>query len=81
MGLLANENSPGLAITAIRLRGHEVAWIREDSPGISDHAVLSRVTLLKHWRCDMCIENKPPSDLKPQRGEMCNMRLIGGSLS
>ncbi|MCE2396001.1 DUF5615 family PIN-like protein [Candidatus Poribacteria bacterium] len=44
MHLLANENFPGLAITAIRSRGHNVAWIHEDSPGISDHAVLSRAT-------------------------------------
>lgn len=44
MRLLANENFPDLAITAIRSRGHNVAWIREDSPGISDHAVLSRTT-------------------------------------
>lgn len=44
MRLLANENFPGLAITALRLRGHDVIWIREDSPGISDHDVLSRAT-------------------------------------
>lgn len=44
MRLLANENFPDLAITALRLRGHDVLWIREDSPGISDHAVLSRAT-------------------------------------
>ncbi len=44
MHLLANENFPGLAVTAIRLHGHDVVWIREDSPGISDHAVLSRAT-------------------------------------
>ena len=44
MRLLANENFPGLAITALRLRGPDVLWIREDSPGISDHAVLSRAT-------------------------------------
>ena len=45
MRLLANENFPGLAITALRLRGHDVLWIREDSPGISDRAVLSRATV------------------------------------
>lgn len=45
MRLLANENFPGLVITALRLRGHDVLWIREDSPGISDHAVLSRATV------------------------------------
>ena len=44
MRLLANENFPGVAITALRLRGHDVVWIREDSPGISDHDVLSRAT-------------------------------------
>ena len=44
MHLLANENFPGLAITALRSRGHDVVWIREDSPGISDHDVLSRAT-------------------------------------
>ncbi len=44
MRLLANENFPGLAITALRLRGHDVLWIREDSPGISDRTVLSRAT-------------------------------------
>ena len=44
MRLLANENFPGLAITALRLRGHDTLWIREDSPGISDHDVLSRAT-------------------------------------
>lgn len=44
MRLLANENFPGLAITALRLRGHDVVWIREDSPGIGDHTVLSRAT-------------------------------------
>ena len=44
MRLLANENFPGLAITALRSHGHDVVWIREDSPGIDDRAVLSRAT-------------------------------------
>lgn len=44
MRLLANENFPGVAIAALRLRGHDVVWIREDSPGINDRAVLSRAT-------------------------------------
>ena len=44
MRLLANENFPGLAITALRSHGHDVVWIREDSPGISDYDVLSRAT-------------------------------------
>ena len=44
MRLLANENFPGLAITALRSHRHDVVWIREDSPGISDHNALSRAT-------------------------------------
>ena len=44
MRLLANENFPGLAIIALRSHGHDVVWIREDSPGIDDRAVLSRAT-------------------------------------
>ena len=45
MRLLVNENFPGVAIAALRLRGHDVIWIREDSPGIDDRAVLSRATV------------------------------------
>ncbi len=44
MRYLANENFPELAVTAIRLRGHDVVWIREDDPGISDFEVLARAT-------------------------------------
>ena len=44
MRLLADENFPGLAIKALRSHGHDVVWIREDAPGISDRAVLSRAT-------------------------------------
>jgi len=42
MHLLANENFPGDAVTALRQNGHDVAWIREDSPGIPDSQVLER---------------------------------------
>ena len=44
MRLLANENIPGMAISVLRSHGHDVGWIREDAPGIGDHAVLSRAT-------------------------------------
>ena len=44
MRFLANENFPGAAVTAIRLRGHDVVWIREDDPGINDFEVLARAT-------------------------------------
>lgn len=42
MRILANENFPGDAVTALRERGHNVAWVREDAPGSSDRDVLSR---------------------------------------
>lgn len=42
MRLLANENVPGLTVRRLRERGHDVHWVREDSPGSDDPAVLSR---------------------------------------
>jgi len=42
MRLCANENVPGDCVAALRQRGHDVLWIREASPGISDSDVLSR---------------------------------------
>ena len=42
MRLLANENFPGEAVEALRARGHDVAWIRTDSPGSPDSDVLNR---------------------------------------
>lgn len=40
--LLANENCPRAAVDALRSRGHDVAWVRTDAPGISDREVLRR---------------------------------------
>lgn len=40
--LLANENIPGEVVTELRRRGHDVAWIRTDCPGLADAAVLER---------------------------------------
>jgi predicted nuclease of predicted toxin-antitoxin system len=40
MRILANENFPGDAVTALRERGHDVAWVRTDAPGSSDWQVL-----------------------------------------
>lgn len=42
MRFLANENFPGDAVSALRERGHDVAWIRTDAPGIVDPEVLAR---------------------------------------
>ena len=42
MYFLANENFPFDAVEVLRQNGHDVAWIRVDSPGISDTEVLSR---------------------------------------
>lgn len=40
MRLLANENIPLSAVEALRRCGHDVLWIREKSPGISDIEVM-----------------------------------------
>jgi predicted nuclease of predicted toxin-antitoxin system len=42
MRFLANENFPSDAIAALRHQGHDVTWIRTDSPGIADPVVLAR---------------------------------------
>jgi predicted nuclease of predicted toxin-antitoxin system len=42
MRILADENIPGDAVEMLRSRGHDVVWVRADSPGASDDANLSR---------------------------------------
>jgi predicted nuclease of predicted toxin-antitoxin system len=39
---LADENFPAATVTALRDRGHDVAWIHTDAPGSKDQAVLER---------------------------------------
>ena len=40
MRILANENFPKDAVDALRERGHDVFWVREEKPGIADVEVL-----------------------------------------
>jgi predicted nuclease of predicted toxin-antitoxin system len=40
--ILANENFPRGAVEALQTAGHNVAWIRIESPGITDEEVLAR---------------------------------------
>ena len=42
MRILADENCPGDLVAALRERGHHVAWVLTDSPGVSDRQILSR---------------------------------------
>lgn len=42
MRILANENFPAEAVEALRAQGHDVAWVRTDSPGASDRKVIRR---------------------------------------
>jgi predicted nuclease of predicted toxin-antitoxin system len=42
MQIIANENFPIDAVVALRQKGHDVTWIREDSPGTPDSQVLER---------------------------------------
>ena len=42
MRILANENFPEDAVTALRSAGHDIVWIRTDAPGSSDEEVLRR---------------------------------------
>jgi predicted nuclease of predicted toxin-antitoxin system len=40
--LLADENVPSLAVTALRQEGHDVVWMHEAAPGTPDVDVLAR---------------------------------------
>lgn len=40
MRVLADENFPRAAVNALRDAGHDVMWVRESRPGISDELVL-----------------------------------------
>lgn len=42
MLLLANENFPGLAVEALRSKGHDLLWVRTEAPGIPNAEVLAR---------------------------------------
>lgn len=42
MRFLADENFPLDAVEAMRGQGHDVVWIREETPGIKDSEVLAR---------------------------------------
>ncbi|GIL14902.1 MAG: hypothetical protein BroJett039_00750 [Chloroflexota bacterium] len=42
MKFLADENFPLDAVEALREAGHDVTWIRTDSPGVDDQTVLKR---------------------------------------
>jgi predicted nuclease of predicted toxin-antitoxin system len=42
MRILADENMPGDAVAMLRSRGHDVLWIRIDSPGATDEANLAK---------------------------------------
>jgi predicted nuclease of predicted toxin-antitoxin system len=44
MRILANENIAGAIVEALRVRGHDVAWVLEDAPGSSDPDILRRTT-------------------------------------
>jgi predicted nuclease of predicted toxin-antitoxin system len=45
MRILADENIPGDAVAMLRSRGHDVLWIRTDSPGATDKANLAKAVL------------------------------------
>ena len=41
MRFLANENFPGAAVAALIAAGHDVVWVRDTAPGMSDPDVLA----------------------------------------
>jgi Domain of unknown function (DUF5615) len=44
MRFLANENFPGAAVAALIAAGHDVVWLRNAAPGMTDPDVLAWAT-------------------------------------
>jgi predicted nuclease of predicted toxin-antitoxin system len=44
MRFLADENFPGAAVAALRVTGHDVVWVRTETPGQGDREILSWAT-------------------------------------
>src|SRR5438309_1287330 len=42
MKLLADESVDGPVVARLRADGHQVAWVAEDAPGVTDDVVLAR---------------------------------------
>ena len=42
MRILANENIAGDVVDLLREHGHDVVWIRTDSPGANDNTVITK---------------------------------------
>lgn len=47
--LLANENVPGPAVSALRARGRDVVWIAESAAGATDADVVRKAAEQKRW--------------------------------
>lgn len=71
--VLANENFPGDAVAALRLRGHDVAWVRTDMPGASDEAVLA--TALRDRRLLLTLD-KDFGELVFRRGRAASCGVV-----
>jgi Domain of unknown function (DUF5615) len=59
MRFLADENFPLDAVEVLRQNGHDVAWIRSDSPGAQMVMVISKslcqaVRQRAQFRCEYC---------------------------
>ncbi len=48
MRILADENCPGDLVHTLEERGHDVVWIRTDSPGVKDPHILNRAQAEEH---------------------------------
>src|SRR2546428_782544 len=73
--LLANENFPGEAVEALRVRGHEFLWVRTDSPGALDTVELASGCDEGSFICSACLrpgarrsgEGKPQGNISKRR--------------
>lgn len=73
MRILANENVPGDAVAMLRSRGHDVVWIRSDSPGATDDANLARAVSEQRL---LITFDKDFGDLVFRRGQVASCGVV-----
>lgn len=73
MRLLADENFPAVAVRALEADGHDVVWIRTDSPGVDDDQILARA--LNEQRV-VVTSDRDFGELVFQRGEKASSGVV-----
>jgi Domain of unknown function (DUF5615) len=65
MKLLADENFPRPPVELLRKRGHDVLWVRTDSPGLADRVLIDSDALRHSGVVLFRVNPAVPENLEP----------------